>query len=61
MIEERELKGKEFAEIIERFYDNRESLRVMEQKSASLSNVRAAADIVDACLALIGDKTEVRS
>jgi UDP-N-acetylglucosamine--N-acetylmuramyl-(pentapeptide) pyrophosphoryl-undecaprenol N-acetylglucosamine transferase len=54
MLDEKRLLGKEMAETIERFYRHRELLSEMELKSASLGNVRAAADIVDDCLALIG-------
>ena len=53
LIEEKELEGKELAETIERFYHHRELLRDMEAKSASLGNSKAAADIVDNCLALL--------
>ncbi len=53
MIEEKELTGKEMVDAIRRFQDDRELLRDMGAKAAALGNVRAAADIVDHCLALI--------
>lgn len=53
MIEERGLTGKEIAETITLFYHNRDMLRDMEIKSAALGNIRAAADIVDHCRALL--------
>lgn len=56
MIEEKGLTGEEMAETISLFYHHRDLLRDMEMKSAALGNIRAAADIVDNCLALIGHK-----
>jgi len=53
MIPERELEGKRLAEVIRRFYRRPEMIREMEIKSAGLGNVRAAADIVDACMAMV--------
>ena len=53
MIPEKELEGKRLAEVIWRFYRQPEMIREMEIKSASLGNVRAAADIVDACMAMV--------
>lgn len=53
MIEENELTGLKMAETIKRFYHRRELLREMETKAAALGNVRAAADIVDHCVALL--------
>lgn len=53
MIPERELEGKCLAEVIRRFYRQPEIIREMEIKSAGLGNVRAAADIVDACMAMV--------
>ncbi|MDP2268578.1 MAG: glycosyltransferase, partial [Deltaproteobacteria bacterium] len=53
MIEEKKLTGEEMAETINLFYHRRELLRDMEIKSAALGNIRAAADIVDHCVALL--------
>ncbi len=55
VMDERDLEGKEMAETIAGFYHDRELLREMERKSAALGNVRAAADIVDNCLALLDE------
>jgi len=52
LIEEKNLTGLKMAETIKRFYYHREALQTMEGKAAALGNVRAAADIVDQCLAL---------
>ena len=53
MIPEKELEGKRLAEIIRRFYRHPEVIRNMETKSIGLGNIRAAADIVNACTALV--------
>ncbi|MBE9547640.1 MAG: undecaprenyldiphospho-muramoylpentapeptide beta-N-acetylglucosaminyltransferase [Proteobacteria bacterium] len=53
MIPERDLSGELLAEVIRRFYRNTSAIGKMEEKSASLGNIRAAADIVDECLALV--------
>jgi len=53
MVREKDLSGKMLAETIERFYQHPEMIKEMEARSASLGNVRAAADIVDACLDLL--------
>jgi UDP-N-acetylglucosamine--N-acetylmuramyl-(pentapeptide) pyrophosphoryl-undecaprenol N-acetylglucosamine transferase len=53
MIPEKELEGKRLAEIIRRFYRQPEMIRNMEVRSAGLGNIRAAADIVDVCTALV--------
>ncbi len=52
-IPEKDISGKILAETIEKFYRHPELIREMEARSASLGNVRAAADIVDACMGLI--------
>jgi len=52
MIIEKDVSGKTLAETIEKFYRHPELIREMEARSASLGNVRAAADIVDACIEL---------
>ena len=53
MISEKDISGNMLAKTIEKFYHHPELLREMEAKSASLGNVRAAADIVDTCMELI--------
>jgi UDP-N-acetylglucosamine--N-acetylmuramyl-(pentapeptide) pyrophosphoryl-undecaprenol N-acetylglucosamine transferase len=53
MIPEKELTGARLAAAIKRYYESPELLREMETRSAGLGNIRAAADIVDACLALV--------
>jgi UDP-N-acetylglucosamine--N-acetylmuramyl-(pentapeptide) pyrophosphoryl-undecaprenol N-acetylglucosamine transferase len=53
MIPEKEVEGKRLAEVIRRFYRQPEMIREMEIKSAGLGNVRAAANIVDACMAMV--------
>ncbi|MDI6777064.1 MAG: undecaprenyldiphospho-muramoylpentapeptide beta-N-acetylglucosaminyltransferase [Syntrophales bacterium] len=53
MIPEKEVEGKRLAEVIRRFYRQPEMIREMEIKSAGLGNIRAAADIVDACMAMV--------
>jgi len=53
MIPEKDINGKTLAETIEKFYRHPELIREMEARSASLGNVRAAADIVDACIGLV--------
>lgn len=53
MIPERGLSGELLAEVIRRFYRDTSAIGKMEEKSASLGNVQAAADIVDECLALV--------
>jgi len=53
MIREKDISGKALAETIERFYHHPGLIREMEARSASLGNVRAAADIVDSCIGLI--------
>jgi len=52
MIQERELSGKLFAEVILRLYHDPEAIKKMEEKSAGFGNMRAATDIVNECLAL---------
>jgi UDP-N-acetylglucosamine--N-acetylmuramyl-(pentapeptide) pyrophosphoryl-undecaprenol N-acetylglucosamine transferase len=53
MIPEKEISGKILAETIEKFFLHPDLIREMEARSASLGNVRAAADIVNACMELI--------
>jgi UDP-N-acetylglucosamine--N-acetylmuramyl-(pentapeptide) pyrophosphoryl-undecaprenol N-acetylglucosamine transferase len=56
MINERELNGSILFSVIESLLTNETKRRDMSQKSASLGNIRAAANIVDACTELISDK-----
>jgi len=53
MIPEKKLTGKGLAEAIKRFYRHPETLREMEARSVSMGNIRAAADIVDSCMAIV--------
>jgi UDP-N-acetylglucosamine--N-acetylmuramyl-(pentapeptide) pyrophosphoryl-undecaprenol N-acetylglucosamine transferase len=53
MMREKDIGGKTLAETIEKFYRHPELIREMEAISASLGNVKAAADIVDTCIELI--------
>ncbi len=53
MVPEKELTGSLLAERIRRFVEEPGLLRAMEEKSRSLGNPRAAADIVDALLTLV--------
>jgi UDP-N-acetylglucosamine--N-acetylmuramyl-(pentapeptide) pyrophosphoryl-undecaprenol N-acetylglucosamine transferase len=53
LIEEKQLTGEEMAATVKLFYHHRELLRDMEIKSAALGNIRAAADIVEQCVALL--------
>lgn len=59
MIPEKELTGVRLAATIQRYYENPTCIREMEIRSAGLGNVRAAADIVDACLALVRQRTKM--
>jgi UDP-N-acetylglucosamine--N-acetylmuramyl-(pentapeptide) pyrophosphoryl-undecaprenol N-acetylglucosamine transferase len=52
-IAEKDISGKILAETIEKFYRHPVLIREMEARSASLGNVRAAADIVDGCIELV--------
>ncbi len=53
MIREKELTGARLASAIKRYYESPQLLRDMGVRSAGMGNVRAAADIVDACLVLV--------
>lgn len=53
MIPERELTGARLAASIKRYHAGPELLRRMEIRSRGLGNVRAAAEIVDACLTMV--------
>ena len=53
MIPEKELSGQRLADAIQGYYEQPELIRQMEERSAGLGNVGAAADIVDACMILV--------
>ncbi|HUH66191.1 MAG TPA: undecaprenyldiphospho-muramoylpentapeptide beta-N-acetylglucosaminyltransferase [Syntrophales bacterium] len=53
MIKEKDLNGRIFAEMIERFFSHPEKIREMEARSKNLGNMHAAAYIVDTCLELL--------
>jgi UDP-N-acetylglucosamine--N-acetylmuramyl-(pentapeptide) pyrophosphoryl-undecaprenol N-acetylglucosamine transferase len=59
MISEKELTGARLAAAIRRYYESPACIREMEIRSAGLGNVRAAADIVAACLALVQQRTKM--
>lgn len=59
LIHEKELTGAGLASRIKTFYENPDRIRTMEIRSAGMGNIRAAKDIVDACLILIGRQTGV--
>lgn len=56
LIRETDLSGERLAAAIARFAREPETIRRMEAAAASLGNRRAAQEIVDACLALIGSR-----
>jgi UDP-N-acetylglucosamine--N-acetylmuramyl-(pentapeptide) pyrophosphoryl-undecaprenol N-acetylglucosamine transferase len=53
MIPERDLSGENLAGVIRRLAQDQGKIAEMETNAASLGNARAAADIVDECLALV--------
>lgn len=53
MIPEKQLTGARLAAAIRRYFESPELLLEMESRSSGLGNAGAAADIVDACMALI--------
>jgi UDP-N-acetylglucosamine--N-acetylmuramyl-(pentapeptide) pyrophosphoryl-undecaprenol N-acetylglucosamine transferase len=53
MIPERDLTGENLAGVIRRLAQDQGKIAEMEKNAASLGNARAAADIVDECLALV--------
>ena len=53
MIPERELSGESLSGVIRRLAGNPAAVEEMGRKAAALGNVRAAADIVDECMALV--------
>ncbi len=56
MINEKDMSGKTLAETILKFYHHPQVRREMEVRSARLGNVRAAVQIVDACVELLNLK-----
>jgi UDP-N-acetylglucosamine--N-acetylmuramyl-(pentapeptide) pyrophosphoryl-undecaprenol N-acetylglucosamine transferase len=58
MIAEKDLSGELLASAIERLSRNPEVVRKMEAAAAALGNRRAAAEIVDACLALVENRRQ---
>ncbi len=58
MIAEKDLSGELLASAIERLSRNPEAVRKMEAAAAALGNRRAAAEIVDACLALVENRRQ---
>ena len=57
LIPEKGLEGQMLAARIERLMSHREEIGCMEKAAASLGNTRAAADIVDACLEMVGSRS----
>jgi UDP-N-acetylglucosamine--N-acetylmuramyl-(pentapeptide) pyrophosphoryl-undecaprenol N-acetylglucosamine transferase len=53
MIPERELSGERLSGVIRRLAGNPAAVEDMERKAGELGNARAAADIVDECVALV--------
>jgi UDP-N-acetylglucosamine--N-acetylmuramyl-(pentapeptide) pyrophosphoryl-undecaprenol N-acetylglucosamine transferase len=56
MIPERDLTGETLAGVIRRLAQDQGKIAEMEKNAASLGNARAAADIVDECLALLAER-----
>lgn len=52
MIKEKDLSGNKLFEVVEGLLSNPEKLHLMEENSARLGNINAAATIVDACVEL---------
>jgi UDP-N-acetylglucosamine--N-acetylmuramyl-(pentapeptide) pyrophosphoryl-undecaprenol N-acetylglucosamine transferase len=56
MIPERDLTGESLSGVIRRLAQDPGKIEEMERNAASLGNARAAADIVDECLALLAER-----
>ena len=56
IINEQELNGQKLFGIIDDLLANKQKLRQMEEASAKLGNIKAAAKIVDACMVLAGKR-----
>ena len=61
MIAEKDLSGELLASVIERLSRNPGTVRKMEAAARALGNRHAAADIVDACLALVDNRRQAES
>jgi len=56
MMLEKDMDGKKLAHVIGQLFHNRERIKRMEEKSRTLGNIKAAANIVDECLYLTSSK-----
>jgi len=56
MIQEKDLSGDKLFAVVEKLLQDPQKLRLMEENSATLGDVNAAATIVDACLGLTAKK-----
>jgi UDP-N-acetylglucosamine--N-acetylmuramyl-(pentapeptide) pyrophosphoryl-undecaprenol N-acetylglucosamine transferase len=56
MINEKELSGKKLFAVVESILSDEKKLQLMQEKSAKLGNIDAAATIVDACCELVKKK-----
>ena len=61
VILENRLDGEILAGVIRRFADSPETIRSMEEESEKLGNVKAAERIVDECMIMLGQGTEIGS
>jgi UDP-N-acetylglucosamine--N-acetylmuramyl-(pentapeptide) pyrophosphoryl-undecaprenol N-acetylglucosamine transferase len=57
LINERDLSGSRLFSVIESLLTDENKLGEMAQRSASLGNIRAAANIADVCIELIAGKS----
>ena len=53
MIKEKDLSGNKLFEVVDGLLSNQKKLQLMEENSAKIGNINAAANIVDACLKLM--------
>ncbi|MBW2631096.1 MAG: undecaprenyldiphospho-muramoylpentapeptide beta-N-acetylglucosaminyltransferase [Deltaproteobacteria bacterium] len=60
MILESELDGKRLAGVIRRLFNSPGTINRMEKESEKLGNVKAAEDIVDECMIILGQGTDIR-
>ena len=56
MIKEKDLSGNKLFEVVEGLLNDPLKLQVMEENSAKIGNINAAAYIVDACIKLMARK-----
>lgn len=61
MIKEKDLNGNKLFEVVEGLLSNPGKLQLMEENSARLGNINAAATIVDACLKIMTVKNQSRA